>query len=385
MPERGRVDILFGLSYPNTRVQRTARALDAAGWNVRVLAWDREAQRPRHARDGRIRVDHSRVRSHSGRGTTQLIYLLRALRSHGPAMRADPPDVLHVVDLPVLAGALAIWPLGGGRRLVYDAFELYALMQAERYPRWLLRGVDLAERLLPRRADLVITPGAGRAAWFAERGIESVVVGNWIDAPERPPTHAAARRALGIPPERFMILYAGDLETSRDVQALIRHAERAPKDLVVIAGRGSQAAAVERAANVLPNVRWDGWLDSTAVHHAAADALYYALHPDHPYAAHPAPNNLYAAIAHGVPLIHRGQGEIGVLAREAEIGVAFDDDPSLDAAVDRLRDPSLRRHIRASLQSLQDRYNERATAATLVEAYERLVPRLQIRAEKNRP
>jgi Glycosyl transferase 4-like domain len=374
MAERGRVDILFGLSYPNSRVQRTARALDAAGWNVRVLAWDREAQRPRHARDGRIRVDHSLVRSHSGRGATQLAYLLRALHSHTRAIRADPPDVLHVVDLPVLAGALAMWPLGGGRRLVYDAFELYALMQAERYPRWLLRGVDIAERLLPRRADLVITPGAGRAAWFAERGIDSVVVGNWIDAPERPQSRAAARRALGIPAERFMILYAGDLETSRDIQALLRHAERSPGDLIVIAGRGAQATAVERFANRLPNVRWDGWLESTDAHHAAADVLYYALHRDHPYAAHPAPNNLYAAIAHGVPLIHRGQGEIGVLAREAEIGVAFDDDPSLDAAVDRLRDATLRRRIRASLRGLQSRYNERATAATLVEAYAALIP-----------
>jgi glycosyltransferase involved in cell wall biosynthesis len=364
-----RVDVLFGLAYPDSRVRRTSQALAAAGYDVRVLAWDRTGAAPRRARDGAVRVEHARVRSRSGRGASQLAYLARAVWSHLPALRRDRPDVIHAVDLPMLAAALALRPLIGRPRLVYDAFEIYALMEAHKYPAWLLRVIRGAERRLPRRADLVVTPGAARQAYFAERGVASCVVGNWVDAPVDHPERASARAALQIGPEPFVIAYAGGIEPSRDIGSLLRHAERAPRDVVVIAGRGEQADEVRRAAERNPNVRFIGWTDDPGRLYAAADAVYYALHPDHPYAAHAAPNNLYAAIAWAVPLVHRGQGEIGAAAREAQIGAAFDDDASLDQAIDALRDPERQAAVRASLRGLQDRYTARRAAEALIDAY----------------
>ena len=49
----------------------------------------------------------------------------------------------------------------------------------------------------------------------------------------------------------------------------------------------------------------------------AADILYYALYDADPYSDHAAPNNLYVAIAYAIPLVHRGQGEIGIQAAQA--------------------------------------------------------------------
>jgi glycosyltransferase involved in cell wall biosynthesis len=380
MAERStRVDVLFGLAYPDSRVRRTTQALADAGYDVRVLAWDRTGAAARQARDGAVRVEHARVLSRSGRGASQLAYLGRAVWSYLPALRRERSDVLHAVDLPMLAAALAVRPFVGRPRVIFDAFEIYARLEAPKYPAWLLRVIRFAERRLPRRADLVITPGAGRQAYFAERGMTSTVVGNWADAPIAAPDRAAARAALGIGAERFVIVYAGGLEPSRDIGSLLRHAERAPDDVVVIAGRGEQSDAVQRAAERNANVRFVGWAADPGELYAAADAVYYALDPDHPYASHAAPNNLYAAIAWAVPLIHRGQGEIGIVAREAQIGEPFTADASLDQAVDALRDPARQQAVRTSLRGLQVRYTARSAAEALIDAYP-LSPRIADRS-----
>jgi glycosyltransferase involved in cell wall biosynthesis len=276
---------------------------------------------------------------------------------------------LHAVDLPMLMAAILIAPLAGRPRIVYDAFEIYSIMESHKYPRWLLWIVGWLERLLPRFADLVLTVGEERQAWFRARGVESTVVANWIDAPTDPPSRDDARRSLGIPLDRFVILYAGGLDPTRDVDSLLRHAERAPDDLVVIAGRGNDEDRLRSAAEGLANVRILGFVADPTPLTLAADLLYYALVDDHPYAAHAAPNNLYVAISHGIPLIHRGQGEIGLLAARHRIGAAFHDDRTLDTAIDELRDPRIREVVGEELRELRGRYSWSRARAALLSAY----------------
>ncbi|MGH2356423.1 MAG: glycosyltransferase [Candidatus Limnocylindria bacterium] len=370
-----RVDILFGQHYPDARVRRCAQALAGAGYDVRVLAWDREGGSAPPVSDGRVRVEHARVATRTGRGLGQLPFLARVVWRHLAAVRSDLPDVLHAVDLPMLAAALLVRPLASRPRIVYDAFELYSIMEWHKYPDWLLRMIERAERGLPRRADLVLTPGEERRAWFGSRGIGSVVVGNWIDAPAPGVDRTAARHELRVAPEQFCVLYAGGLEPSRDIGPLLEHARRAPEDLVLVAGRGMQATLVTAAAAELPNVRFLGWVADTTPLYAAADCVYYALRTDHPYAAYAAPNNLYSAVAFGRPLVHRGQGEIGVVAAQADIGEQFDGDASLDSAIARLRDPERRASVTESLAKLRERYSARRAAEALLAAYAGLIGR----------
>ena len=373
MAEVGRVDILFGLAYPDARVRRAALALADAGWHVRVLAWDRSGRLPRRAVDGEIRVEHARVRSRDARGWTQTAFLARVASRHLAALRRDPPDVIHAVDLPMLAMALMLRPWVGRPRIVYDAFEIYELMQAERYPRWVVNLIGALERWLPARADLVVVPGEGRATWFGAHGIRSVVVGNWVNAPESPPDRGAARRDLGIEEDAFCIAYAGGLEPERDVATLLDHARRKPRDVVIVAGRGEQEPLVRAVADEHANVTFLEWLPDPSPIYAAADCIYYALHDQHPYAKHAAPNNLYFAIAFARPLIHRGQGEIGILASMADIGESFTDDDSLTRAIERLRTPSRRSAAETGLRGLQASYSARHAADELRLAYARLV------------
>jgi glycosyltransferase involved in cell wall biosynthesis len=374
MTRRGaRVDILFDLAHhPDQRVRRVSRALADAGYAVRILAWDRAGTFPDQEMDGSVEIRRVHVPSEDGLGLRQLPKLVRAVSLYVPHIRRDPPAVLHAVNLPLLLAAILIAPLIGRPRIVFDAFEIYSLMESRKYPGGIIRAIALAERFLPRFADLVITVGEGRARYFGERGVGSVVVANWIDRPATPVEREDARRGLGWPVERFTILYAGSLDPARDVDTLIGHARRRPDDLVVIAGRGVDEPRLRGLARDIPNVMFAGWVTDPSPLISAADVLYYSLVPDHPYAAHAAPNNLYLSIAHAVPLVHRNQGEIGVIAAGDEIGFAFHDDASLDAAFDRLRDPATAERIRGSLTGLQERYSWTRARAALLEAYARL-------------
>jgi glycosyltransferase involved in cell wall biosynthesis len=269
--------------------------------------------------------------------------------------------------------AIALAPFVGGRpKIVYDAFEIHSLMGAHRYSRWLLSLIGLVERYLPRLADLVITPGEDRRRYFEQIGISSVAVPNWIDPPLSTPDRVLARARLGIDHDRFVVLYAGGILRSRDIQPLIDRAARRPNDLILIAGRGDTEDELRRAATGHQNVRLLGWVSQPADLLVAADALYYALRPDHPYAAHAAPNNLYQAVAYAIPLVYREQGEIAVVAAEHQIGRAFRDAVSLDAALDSLHDPGANEAVRVELRRLQAIYRWSRAQAALLDAYRRL-------------
>jgi glycosyltransferase involved in cell wall biosynthesis len=367
-----RVDVLLGVGYdPDPRVRRETQALADAGFEIRVLAWDRDGTRHVAEHDQKVLIERVHVKSGWSRGLVQVFFLTSVALRFLRRVRRRRPEVLHAVDLPMLAIALAIAPFAGRPTIVYEAFEVYGVMVSHRLPAPVVRLIRFLERTLPQRASLVITPGEIRQQYFAARGIESVCVPNWIERPSGTVAREEARASLGVEPERFTILYAGSLHATRDVDALLRHAARRAADLVLVAGQGDDEQRLRTEAASLGNVRFLGWLADPAPVLAAADAVFYSLRADHPYAAMAAPNTLYQAIAYALPLVYRRQGELGIVGDRETIGEVFEDDASLDAALDRLRDPARNAEIRASLVRLQERYRWPLAARRLVDAYPR--------------
>jgi glycosyltransferase involved in cell wall biosynthesis len=372
MSERTRVDLLLAVGYdPDPRVRRLTQALATEGYDIRVLAWDRDGSRAAHEMDGPVQIERVHVKSGWSRGLIQSVFLASVAVRYLRRVRRRRPDVLHAVDLPMLTIALLIAPLAGRPKIVYEAFEVYGVMVSRRLPGFAVRLIRFLERRLPRRAVLVLTPGEARQELFASRGIPSVSVPNWIDPPTNPTPRDKGRADFGIPADRFTILYTGSLHASRDLDALLRHAARRPDDLVLVAGQGDDEPRLRREAETLDNVRILGWLPNPEPLLAAVDAVYYSLRPDHPYAQLAAPNNLYQAIAHAVPIVYRPQGELAVVGGRHLIGVPFEDDASLDAAFDQVRDPDRNAEIRDSLHALQERYRWSVAAERVLRVYPR--------------
>jgi glycosyltransferase involved in cell wall biosynthesis len=367
-----RIDVLLAVPYdPDVRVRRETQALADAGARVRILAWDRTGDRPISDYDGRVLVQRVGPRSTFARGASQLFFFMRLWLTLLPLIRRRRPDVLHAIDLPMLVIALAAWPLVGRPAIVYDAFEVYSVMVSHRLAAPLVKLIGMLETNLPRLANLVITPGDLRRSWFEDHGISSISIPNWVDRPQVEIDRAEARARLGIAEQQFCLVYAGALHRSRDLAPLLEHAQRFPRDVVVIAGRGDAEADLAEAARAVPNVRLMGWQADPSEVLLAADALYYALRPDHPYALLAVPNNLFVAISWAIPLIHRNQGEIGEVAAHHNIGVAFGDANSISDAVDVLRDAAVREAVRDELRRIGSAYSWPAAARRLVDAYAR--------------
>ena len=362
---------------PDIRVLREAAALRDAGARVRVLCWDRECAVPElEERDG---ITLERVRTPSTRrlGARQLRHLLRFYRAAMARVAPGSCDVVHAHDVLML-------PLGArlARRsrvpLVYDAHEIYHVMEHGRYPAWVLSRIAWVERMLVRRSvDAFITVSSQRVRDYwdaAVPGKHAFVVGNWYDPVEASPqARSAAREAWEIPRDAVCLAYAGGLAAERRLDLLIEAAARRPYVHFLVAGRGDPVLEqrLREADARFRNFRFTGWLKNPEVLYRAADALYYLLDPGHPYSAHAASNTLHIAIARALPLITSRAGEPGQVAGSIDQRLVLDppDGDGLLRAIDLAGDPAERARLKDTMRSLQGKFSWKRASKALLEAY----------------
>src|SRR5438128_2210103 len=134
---------------PDWRVQREAGALRDGGAEVFILCWDREGSAaPHEVRDGAT-IERLHTPSRRGVGVRQIWPLAQFYRRAATRATVLAPSVVHVHDLPLL-------PLGVylARRLrvplVYDAHEIYHVMEATKYPVFVRRAMAEVEAFLLR-------------------------------------------------------------------------------------------------------------------------------------------------------------------------------------------------------------------------------------------
>jgi glycosyltransferase involved in cell wall biosynthesis len=211
------------------RVAREARAAQAAGWDVDVLAMRRDGEPSLEIVEG-IRVRRLPITHNRGRGfgrllveycgftaaATSVLALRAAVRRYNVVQIHNPPDFL------ILA---AIIPKLLGARVLFDVHDLSPDMLDMRF-----RGrpwADVAERamryvehLATRLADAVITVHEPYRAELVHRGVESekiVVVMNSVDEDLLPDSTPAADAA-------FRIVYHGTVAPHYGVEILVEAA-----------------------------------------------------------------------------------------------------------------------------------------------------------------
>ena len=324
---------------PDPRVNLECQALSRAGAQVRVIAWDRRSPSQRRGAEPAVlppgvEIVRMPVQAPAGGGRNTFVAMLRFVR----AVWRRRTELTAGSDL-LVAHDIYLLPLGRALALrmrlpfVYDAHEEYAAMEARRYPAWWLRSASAAETLLARGAAAVIVPGESRIArWRDTRSDRPVLLRNLgldeCDAPE------------GAAEPRWDIAYCGTLADVRRLDLLLEVARRRPEARIVIAGRGRGEAEVERAAQELDNVEYQGWAADADELVRASRAIYYGLDPAHPYAAKACPNTLYDAVRLGRPLLYFCGGDVAEIAARYRVGIRCDPTPeSLIEGLEAVRDP----------------------------------------------
>ncbi|MFP4056846.1 MAG: glycosyltransferase [Candidatus Brocadiia bacterium] len=376
-PRGGSIVMLLDNAFrPDPRVANEARSLAQAGYEVTLLAWDREGQRPRRETWHGVRVERLGPRSRHRLGSRQAVYLLGFWWRAFWRVIGRRPDAVHCHDFNTLPAG---WLLAvvTGCRLVYDAHESYADMLGPNVAGWIKRLVAWLERRLIGRADAALTVGELLAEELERRGARRTwVVGNWKSLEDFDFGEAelrAARRELGFG-DGLLVSYIGWLNADRGVAPLLEAAGELEGVGLLVGGDGPLAGAVAEAAERGGGIRYLGFVDPGRIplYTSVSDVVYYGLDTCNPNARYSAPNKLFEALAAGKAVVCNDCGEVGRIVRQEACGrvVPALSRQALAAALDELRNPQELARCQARARAAgQQRYNWARAERQLLDLY----------------
>lgn len=353
----------------DARVRREARALIAAGWQVRVVAVHDGGALPLRescegidvARVGRVYgrwaafgpesiVAPSAVEADaSSRGVRErLLWLLRGgVRAIMPmarilntfvvdqrmalAARCWRPDVVHAHDLNTLSVGARV-ARRAQARLIYDSHELHTHRAGDgaiaRTWAW------TRERRHIGGADAVIAASQAYARYLARRYRIEVpeVVRNVPDAePVTAPVDLHGE--LDLHPSRLLLLYQGSLQPGRGLEQAIEALAWLPGWELVVIGYGPHRLSLERLAErrgLKPRVHFLGAVaQQQLLRWTAGGDVGLCLIQDHGLSYRwSLPNKLFEYALAGIPVVASDFGEIAEIVDQEGLGkLCQPDDP----------------------------------------------------------
>ncbi len=351
---------------PDPRVAKEAEALAGAGYEVTVLAWDREQALPPSADYGKVRIE--RVRT--GWAGSMLSLALRYPLFFASCLRRAAKrevDVVHAHDFDTLMpGALISWL----KRvpLVFDAHEHYADMVATDLPPPITRLIDRVEALLVRRADLVITASEGNVPYLRPNSRhEPIAVHNCVEVTEL--------KRSGHEGDDLVLFYAGSLEPMRYIVEMMTAIRDMDHIILKVAGFGRLEDVVKREAE-RGKVRFLGFLKHDAMMRemASSDVVLCLLDPRNMNYKTASQTKLNEALAVGVPILTSADTLSGEIVEQEGCGLAIEwSEESFRQAIERLRDRSVRERMGdAGRRAAERKYNWSEMRRRLLEGYRRI-------------
>jgi glycosyltransferase involved in cell wall biosynthesis len=232
----------------DTRVQKEAKSLAEAGYDVIVFALHRAGLAQSESCDG-YRIERIRLRSR-GWGTFLAIRLLKYLEFFLRAiyrMLRQRPAIIHAHDLDALI-PVCVAAFLTRARMIYDSHELwieqYNLLLRAAQARRLL---GVIEGILARRVDAVITVSPSIASLLAQRyRIPTPTV--LMHSQEYRPVQRndVLRQEFNIPPGQRIIIYAGVFAPGRGLENLVEAAVHLDHSVVVLMGPDQMNGQIEQ-------------------------------------------------------------------------------------------------------------------------------------------
>jgi glycosyltransferase involved in cell wall biosynthesis len=418
-----RVAILINNTYvADARAWKTAASLGAAGYAVTViarwgpglstterldhhtvtrvrqpqpLAWLPAPSLPEtgDSEPGLIGDARRRLRESIGRAVQALRYLrMSRAWSKVIAEQVEPADVWQAESLITLALAVALRDRFGGL-VIYDANDIDSEAgRMARLPGPWKRLLRRHERRLARSADAVITvsePYAKVLARILGRPVDAVVRNAAVvDGSEAEPRPDEVRRGdrfheeLGLPQERRIVLYTGQVMRGRGLRQLFEAIALVDEADLVVAGFGADYERYRTIAAALPHARRIHFLGSVApaeipVRTRGADVSAMPVQPDTLNHRLNTPTKLYDAMGVGVPVVASDLPGIAPIVRETGCGVLCDPADPTDIArairtiIDAPADERLELRM-ACLRAARTRYSWQHQARELLRVYDSL-------------
>jgi glycosyltransferase involved in cell wall biosynthesis len=237
------------------------------------------------------------------------------------------PLIVHAHDVDALPIGYLIASITKAK-LIYDAHEIWAdPAHAQAMPKWLAKGIVIIERIFARRADECITVSESIAQHMAthQQIRTPVVIRNVPEPwPDKPPHKL--RTALGIPDNKVVILYQGNI--GGEGVKILAHAFRQVQGDAVLVFLGDGPAVPHLQADLADmksQVRFHPLVSSEELPSFTSDADI-GVHPmaggclNHLWAL---PNKLFEYIQGGLAVATSELPEMANVIRRHGIGLTF--------------------------------------------------------------
>jgi len=391
-----RVAMLLSNAYrPDPRVLKEARSLAGAGYEVTVIAWDREGTYPAQQQTEGFAVQRVQdVRSSYGAGLRQALRLPRFWLAAWRRLSQLRPAVVHCHDFDTLPPGW-LWAKLHRRPVIYDAHEYYTELQKPRLRglagKVLLPLIAAAEQVLSRTAAAVVTVDERIVRRYHNRRV--VVIGHY---PPMDFARGVARSETGHSGKTGYsmesghsdvptLVYAGRFSTDRGMvviaEAMQRLAVQGLRPQLRLLGtwtnQGEEQAFWRALAGLEAQVEMLGWVQFAQVpaQLATADLALAVLQPIERYRA-ALPVKLFEYMACGLPVIISDFPANRAVVAGADCGLLVEpsDVDAVAAAMARLLDdPAEARRLGANgRRAFEERYNWQALERKLLALYAEL-------------
>jgi len=376
---------------PDPRVHKEAKTLQAKGYSVSVICWDRERKRKTFEVIDGIRIRRFRYLIPTGflsftvSGLLFLLDCLVVLLKQGLEDRL----VIHCHDFNTLPVGYLLHRWKSSKfRLVYDSHESFPDLLRTIAPRIVVRIVKAVEKLMLNGVDALITANDAilRNLRPSSR-IPNVAIYNTpplsvLSISESSDSAEISRLRHEFGAESFIVLYHGVLQRYRGLGAILDAADLArhclPRKVIfAIVGEGPLGSSLRsevQKKKLTGSVRLYPHMDFDRVMLMVkgADTVYIGFEPKDPNNYFASPNKLFEAMAMEKPVLASGFGFLGRLVQRIDCGVIMEsvNGPSIIAGIQKLFDEKFKKKCAANgLFWFKSHYNWEVMAQRLESVY----------------
>ncbi len=306
---------------PDLRVKKEIDTLNEMGYSISLFCWDHDSNLPLEETYEKLLIKRIKIKAKKQLGIKKIFYLLLFFRKLKSAIEKENFrfDYIYVHDFLML-------PIGAylkffyKTKLVYDAHEIYHLMEWEKYPTLVSNLIYKFERILINYTDHFIVVSQHRKKYYQKKINKNInVIGNWYDKYNGESQNV--RELYKIDESKLLFAYYGVINYKvRPINLIFNSFSNSDTIHFLIGGAGVDKHKVSEYADSKNNITYLGWLENVREYMDSIDYLVYFMNSDRKYFHYTAPNSLYLAIAHNKPIITNVPGEPKELIDKYNIG-----------------------------------------------------------------
>ena len=213
--------------------------------------------------------------------------------------------------------------------LIYDAHEIYHIMEWEKYNKFVRYFIFCSERILLKFVDNFIVVNQIRKDFYQKYYKNNIIIiGNWYDPYNG--ENIDLRKEFNIKEDGLIFGYFGNLNKKvRCLDFIINSVLEIPNAHLLIAGDGHDYKYIEEISKRNKRIHFLGWIDNVRKYFNNLNYIFYFINAERKYYNYAAPNTIYLSISHSIPLITNTPGEPENLIKEYNIGYFIEKDEKL--------------------------------------------------------